>query len=197
MSDTKELIRSIMDEDFVAAKELTKNLVFSAVADQLELARQEVGANLFGCDDCDGEDIQEKSIMPSSMKGTLGGLHVVAQHPRARGSRATGNKLLKRNLEKGLGHSPYGTPSGHDVNAGRARMRELVKEEEVSEGYMSANRYSGGTLPKKKVSKDYDKDGMVENPKDEVLGSRINAAVKSGKLTPEQAAKTKNKGMYR
>jgi len=121
MSDTKELIRSIMDEDFVAAKELTKNLVFSAVADQLELARQEVGANLFGCDDC----------------------------------------------------------------------------EEMNEGQMSANRYSGGTLPKKKGGKDYDKDGMVENPKDEVLGSRINAAVKSGKLTPEQAAKTKNKGMYR
>ena len=69
--------------------------------------------------------------------------------------------------------------------------------EEVSEGYMSANRYSGGTLPKKKVSKDYDKDGTVESPKDEVLGSRINAAVKSGNLTPAQAAKTKNKGMYR
>jgi hypothetical protein len=111
-----------MDEDFVTAKELTSNLVFSAVADQLEMARKEVAANLFGCDDC---------------------------------------------------------------------------EEEMNEGYMSANRYSGGTLPKKKVSKDYDKDGQIESPKDEVLGSRINAAVKAGNLTPAQAAKTKNKGKYR
>lgn len=123
MATSNDLIKAIMDEDFVAAKELTKNLVFSAVADELDAARMEVGANLFGCDDCDSD--------------------------------------------------------------------------EVSEGYMSANRYSGGTLPKKKVSKDYDKDGTVETPKDEVLGSRINAAVKSGKLTPAQAAKTKNKGMYR
>lgn len=121
MATSNDLIKAIMDEDFVAAKELTKNLVFSAVADELDAARMEVGANLFGCNDCDSD--------------------------------------------------------------------------EVSEGYMSANRYSGGTLPKK--SKDYDKDGTVETPKDEVLGSHINAAVKSGKLTPAQAAKTKNKGMYR
>lgn len=124
MSTSKELIKTIMDEDFVTAKELTGNLVFSAVANQLELARKQVAANLFACDDC----------------------------------------------------------------------------EEMNEGYMSANRYSGGSLPSKpksKVGKDYDKDGMVETPKDEVLGSRINAAVKSGKLTPAQAAKTKNKGMYR
>ena len=121
MTTSRDLIKSIMDEDFVSAKEITKNLVFSAVADELELARQEVGANLFGCTDC----------------------------------------------------------------------------EEMNEGYMSANRYSGGTLPKKKVSKDYDKDGTVETPKDEVLGSRINAAVKAGNLTPAQAAKTKNKGKYR
>lgn len=123
MATSNNLIRAIMDEDFVAAKELTNNLLFTAVADELEAARMEVGTNLFGCDECDSE--------------------------------------------------------------------------EVSEGYMSANRYSGGTLPKKKGGKDYDKDGTVESPKDEVLGSRINAAVKSGNLTPAQAAKTKNKGMYR
>lgn len=127
MSTSKDLIRAIMDEDFVKAKELTNNLIFSAVSDELDLAKREVAAELFNeCEECDSE--------------------------------------------------------------------------EVSEGYMSANRYSGGTLPtkpKNKGGKDYDKDGTVESPKDEVLGSRINAAVKSGNLTPEQAAKTKNKGKYR
>lgn len=135
MSTSKDLIRAIMDEDFVKAKELTNNLIFSAVSDELDLAKREVAAELFNeCEECDSE--------------------------------------------------------------------------EVSEGQMSANRYGGGkkfdwskphpsNAPKKKVSKDYDKDGTVETPKDEVLGSRINAAVKSGNLTPEQAAKTKNKGMYR
>ena len=127
MSTSKDLIRAIMDEDFVKAKELTNNLIFSAVSDELDLAKREVAAELFNeCEECDSE--------------------------------------------------------------------------EVSEGYMSANRYSGGTLPtkpKNKSGKDYDKDGTVESPKDEVLGSRINAAVKSGNLTPEQAAKTKNKGKYR
>ena len=123
MSTSHNLIRAIVDEDFVSAKELTNNLVFTAVSDQLDQLKQEVAANLFTeCEEC-GSD--------------------------------------------------------------------------VSEGQMSANRYSGGTLPKKKVNKDYDKDGTVETPKDEVLGSRINAAVKSGNLTPNQAAKTKNKGKYR
>ena len=123
MSTSHNLIRAIVDEDFVSAKELTNNLVFTAVSDQLDQLKQEVAANLFTeCEEC-GSD--------------------------------------------------------------------------VSEGYMSANRYSGGTLPKKKVNKDYDKDGTVETPKDEVLGSRINAAVESGNLTRKQAAKTKNKGMYR
>ena len=122
MSTSHNLIRAIVDEDFVSAKELTNNLVFTAVSDQLDQLKQEVAANLFTeCEEC-GSD--------------------------------------------------------------------------VSEGYMSAHRYSGGTLPKKKI-KDYDKDGKVETPKDEVLGSRINAAVKSGNLTPDQAAKTKNKGRYR
>lgn len=125
MSPSHDLIKSIIDEDFVSAKEITNNLIYMAVSDKLEDAKQEVGANLFGCTDC----------------------------------------------------------------------------EEMNEGQMSANRYGGGKKfdwsKPHSSNKDYDKDGMVENPKDEVLGSRINAAVKSGKLTPEQAAKTKNKGMYR
>lgn len=103
MANSRDLIRAIVDEDFVSAKELTSNLLFRAVSDELDNAKQEVAAQLFT--DCDGCD-------------------------------------------------------------------------EVNE------------------MKDYDKDGVIETPKDEVLGSRINAAVKSGKLTPGQAAKTKNKGKY-
>ena len=98
MSDSRELIRAIMDEDFVSAEEITNGLLFSTVADHIDDVKAEVGMNLF---------------------------------------------------------------------------------DELEEG------------------KDYDKDGTIESPKDEVLGSRINAAVKSGKLSPQQAAKTKNKGMYR
>lgn len=98
MSDSRELIRAIMDEDFVTAKEITNGLLFSTVADHIDDVKAEVGMNLF---------------------------------------------------------------------------------DELEEG------------------KDYDKDGTIESPKDEVLGSRINAAVKAGKLSPQQAAKTKNKGMYR
>jgi hypothetical protein len=126
MSDSRELIRAIMDEDFVTAKEITNGLLFSTVADHIDDVKAEVGMNLFDCD-------------------------------------------------------------------------------EVSEGYMSANRYGGGKKfdfskphPSNKDSnKDYDKDGKIESPKNEVFGSRINAAVKSGKLSPERAAKTKNKGKYR
>ena len=131
MSASNNLIRAIVDEDFVSAKEMTSNLIFTAVSDQLDQLKREVAANLFTeCEDCG----------------------------------------------------------------------------EVSEGMMSANRYGGGkpfdfSKPHpsnaKKSNKDYDKDGKVESPKDEVLGSRINAAVKSGNLTPDQAAKTKNKGRYR
>jgi len=119
MSTPHDLIRAIVDEDFVAAKEITNNLVFAAVSDELEVAKMEVAANLF--DDCE----------------TCG--------------------------------------------------------DDVSEGLMSANRYGGG----KPNTKDFDKDGKIESPKDEVHGSHINAAVKAGRLTPSAASETKNKGKYR
>lgn len=99
MVDSKELIRAIVDEDFVSAKEMTNDLLFTTTGEILDVVRQEVAANLFD------DDIQEM--------------------------------------------------------------------------------------------KDYDKDGVIETPKAEVLGSRINAAVKSGKLSPTQASRTKNKGMFR
>jgi hypothetical protein len=100
MSKTNELIRAIVDEDFVSAKEIANNLFFTAVSDELDSLKQEVAAELF-----------------------------------------------------------------NDVS-------EVAKA-------------------------DFDKDGILEPAKAEVLGSRINAAVKSGNLTPAQAAKTKNKGMFR
>ena len=105
MSISKDLIRSITDEDFVSAKELTYELLFSTASDHIDDVRRDVAQEVFeGCENCD-EELDEMA--------------------------------------------------------------------------------------------DYDKDGVVEKPKDEVLGSRINAAVKSGKMTPAQAAKTKNKGKYR
>jgi hypothetical protein len=106
MSVSNELIRAIVDEDFVTAKQMTNDLLYMSISDKIDDVKQEVAAELFnGCDECDDEQVNEM--------------------------------------------------------------------------------------------KDYDKDGQVEAPKDEVLGSRINAAVKSGKMSPAQAARTKNKGMFR
>jgi hypothetical protein len=99
-----DLIKAIVDEDFVSAKEMTNNLIFSAVSDELDAAKREVAADIFS----DSLELSEQM-----------------------------------------------------------------------------------------AKKDYDADGKVETSKAEVLGSRINAAVKSGNLTPAQAAKTKNKGMFR
>lgn len=106
MTTENELIRAIVDEDFVTAKKITNNLIFSAVSNTLDDVKREVAADLFSdCEEC-------------------------------------------------------------------------------------------GSMDEATAKKDYDKDGKVESPKDEVYGSRINAAVKSGKLSPAQASKTKNKGKY-
>jgi len=108
MSKAHDLVKAIVDEDFVTAKELTKNLAYAAVSDCLDDVKREVAADIFAeCTDCDDD---------SSM------------------------------LEQ--------------------------------------------------AEKDYDQDHKLESPKDEVLGSRINAAVRAGRLTPAQAARTKNKGKY-
>ena len=48
MSDSRDLIRAIMDEDFVAAKELTNSLLFSTVADNIDDVRAEVGQSIYG-----------------------------------------------------------------------------------------------------------------------------------------------------
>ena len=102
-----DLIRAIVDEDFVTAKKITSDLLYQSAGDEVERVKMEVGTDILH------DEISE----------------------------------------------------------------EMVKESSAT--------------------KDYDKDGEVESSKDEVLGSRINAAVKAGKLTPAQAANTKNKGKYR
>lgn len=109
MSNSRDLIQAIVDEDFVSAKEMTNNLIFGTVSDELDQVRRDVAEDLFDvCEECDQEDMHEQ----------------------------------------------------------RAKA-------------------------------DFDDDGVVETPKKEVLGSRINAAVAAKKLSPMQAARTKNKGMYR
>jgi len=69
MSTPHDLIRAIVDEDFVAAKEITNNLVFAAVSDELEVAKMEVAANLF--DDCEtcGDDVSEGQMSANRYGG--------------------------------------------------------------------------------------------------------------------------------
>ena len=90
MTTSRDLIKSIMDEDFVAAKEITKNLVFAAVADELELARQEVGANLFGCTDCEEMNEGQMSAIATAVERSSTGVsHIHRMLPRRRLTRTT------------------------------------------------------------------------------------------------------------
>ena len=62
MSISRDLIRSITDEDFVSAKELTYELLFSTVADHMDDIRQEVAQEVFeGCEECD-EELDEQLV---------------------------------------------------------------------------------------------------------------------------------------
>jgi hypothetical protein len=135
--ESRELIQAIMDEDFISAKSMMNDLVMSTVADNIDELRQEVAANLFGCDEC-----EEENISIEEMRG--------------------------------------GTPAFHSYMAGGKPLWLLATS-------------SGRASP---AGRDYDKDGKVEPAKDEVLGSRINAAVRAGKMSPEQAKRTKSKGKY-
>ena len=47
MSNAHDLIKAIIDEDFISAKEITNNLVFAAVSNELEVAKMEVASTLF------------------------------------------------------------------------------------------------------------------------------------------------------
>jgi DNA polymerase III delta prime subunit len=56
MSISRDLIRSIADEDFVSAKELTHELLFSTASDYIDGVRAEVAQEVFeDCEECDDE----------------------------------------------------------------------------------------------------------------------------------------------
>lgn len=151
MSTPHDLIRAIIDEDFVAAKEITNNLVFTAVSDELEVAKMEVASTLFPTEV--DEAVTAKRIRIFRKAQRTG--KPVTEDTKDWMNRSYARKLYKlKSKEKGLGESE-----------------------------MSA--------------KDFDQDGKIESPKDEVHGSHINAAVKSKKLSPNAASKTKSKGKYR
>lgn len=56
MGTSNNLIKAIVDEDFVSAKELTGNLLYRAISDRLDDVKREVAADLFdGMDDAVNE----------------------------------------------------------------------------------------------------------------------------------------------
>ena len=54
--------------------------------------------------------------------------------------------------------------------------------------------FSAEEADEKKADKDYDKDGKIESPKDEVWGSRLRAAKMAGKLKEEEQLDELSKG---
>ena len=171
MNPSNDLIRAIVDEDFVTAKELTSNMIFTAVSDVLDGAKREVAADLFSdCEECGSMDdaVNEGKDDPKPL---------VPNAPK-KGSAASvaGGKGLRQPLKKFAAgkFSHQMTPSEY--------QRYFGKPKPVSEA--------------KRAEKDYDGDGTIESPNAEVKGSHINAAVASGRLTPRQASRTKNKGKY-
>lgn len=71
MPTPHDLLQAIVDEDFVAAKEITNSLVFAAVSNELEAAKIEVADKLFDvCEGC-GCDEAKMSSVDSNMNGRL------------------------------------------------------------------------------------------------------------------------------
>lgn len=68
---SQKLIRSIVDEDFVTAKELTSNLLYRAVSDRLDDVKREVAADLFTeCVECgEGEEVSEGKMSANRYGG--------------------------------------------------------------------------------------------------------------------------------
>jgi hypothetical protein len=70
MGTSNNLIKAIVDEDFVSAKELTGNLLHRAISDRLDDVKREVAADLFnGMDDAvnEGKD-DPKPLVPNAPK---------------------------------------------------------------------------------------------------------------------------------
>ena len=188
MSTPHDLIRAIIDEDFVAAKEITNNLVFTAVSDELEVAKMEVASTLFPTEDAVDEAVTAKRIRILRKAQRTG--KPVTGDTKDWMNRSYARKLYKlKSKEKGLGESEM---SANRYGGGKPFFPNAPKKG-------SAATVAGGKgLHKGNMSaKDFDQDGKIESPKDEVHGSHINAAVKSRKLSPNAASKTKSKGKYR
>ena len=188
MSTPHDLIRAIIDEDFVAAKEITNNLVFTAVSDELEVAKMEVASTLFPTEDAVDEAVTAKRIRILRKAQRTG--KPVTGDTKDFMNRSYARKLYKlKSKEKGLGESEM---SANRYGGGKPFFPNAPKKG-------SAATVAGGKgLHKGNMSaKDFDQDGKIESPKDEVHGSHINAAVKSRKLSPNAASKTKSKGKYR
>ncbi len=117
MSTPHDLIRAIIDEDFVAAKEITNNLVFTAVSDELEVAKMEVASTLFPA------EIDETASETGKRIRIL------------RKSQRTGEPVTGK------------TKNWMDRSAARKLYKlksDKAKAEGLGEGEMSANRYGGG-----------------------------------------------------
>ena len=76
----------------------------------------------------------------------------------------------------------------YDADEGESEgdVRDRAGRDHKSQGY-SVDSIRKKTQESKKAKKDYDGDGKVETPKDEVWGSRAKAAAKSGKPFKEAA----------
>ena len=76
----------------------------------------------------------------------------------------------------------------YDADEGESEgdVRDRASRDHKSQGY-SVDSIRKKTQESKKSKKDYDGDGKVETPKDEVWGSRAKAAAKSGKPFKEAA----------
>ena len=75
MPTPHDLLQAIVDEDFVAAKEITNSLVFAAVSNELEAAKIEVADKLFDvCEGCGCNEVNMSSV-DSNMNGRLQPIH--------------------------------------------------------------------------------------------------------------------------
>ena len=121
MSTPHDLIRAIIDEDFVAAKEITNNLVFTAVSDELEVAKMEVASTLFPTeiDETASETGKRLRILRKSQRTGK----PVTGDTKDWMNRSYARKLYKlKSKEKGLGESEmsanrYGGVTPFFINA--------------------------------------------------------------------------------
>ena len=121
MSTPHDLIRAIIDEDFVAAKEITNNLVFTAVSDELEVAKMEVASTLFPTENAVDEAVTAKRIRILRKSQRTG--KPVTGETKDWMNRSYSRKLHKlKSKEKGLGESEmsanrYGGVTPFFINA--------------------------------------------------------------------------------